>query len=1761
MSSSHIETSSHHGGPSHSFKHTLFFKLQSAFQSKHNFWSCISTVWGLLQIISFSVQVALPPVFDLGPLFDFISFSALRNWDIKPLYAIHGTLVSVPIVGFILMMIFHSSQTHSKPSFLIKSFRAYLEVLSTVFFLPSLSFFATFLRCFGTPNDSSPSFSSRIAPYCGDAISEHPSRTIAVIFIILLVSIAIFNSLLFDDDPCSKRLFAKSNARFSVILVLTQVFFISLFHLFPSRIWLFRLIYFFSAVFCSYLLIKYPPFYKSKATLLYTTGLGLWVGSGIGLLLYFLLPEFSITEKDWLNGIIFYAPMGICCVILGLLFKFKMKKLREKMEILYESFVQSNLIDENNKLSGDFHYYDLDFSVANLSIPQSFLTYDVMTRVLFPKPTTSKFVPLIKALFAHGEVKYPESVLFLCFKLNFEINILKDPVASAITTQSIKSLDVDHLVDEELMFLKSIKSLENLRRTLSTGQSVDTSSFLLLQKQQKELTSLHHDCLEMLYTFWGALLNEHTDLSILPTILHKIQSTKNTLESLFQHLLFSNHGSPSQSLLQSYALFLREVECDEERALLIDEQANLMSSSERSGSHDGSSFSGSMSQTQRKNNKRRSKFSKFTLLSGTSETSKKSAIKTLKYSVIFALILMLVLSILSYLLVSNVLKTSQDQLNSIYELNHVDFLLQYLGKSANILHLFSQSPFLSHFITPVATTLIKECEHLSFHLRRLVVSTSKLTSAELCPRGGSRVLSTPDFELQSLLLEPRFSAKTLVDLIPYEERIDIMNFYQFGLRTALRSVNFANQMLSTSTIDRVDLASITFDLSFAPTMMSVVYDFITEKAFDYYRRSVLFQVILGIAILCIILIIGLGLFARSFAKIKTELDAIINLFHYIPKTEVSRILESSKFDPFRSKKKRSKLQSMEIDDDFSDVDSVRRPSAYSLPPDTSEEQNTFDLVLNFDPKNDGKNLGQSEENSEIKPLNIRIKLALITGILISLVLLLFLMFHSYETSSLLSSIHESVNLAIIGRSTAADITVLDRRISSNVQLYTGYGDAFFLQSYFDILDSGIRTNLLQELMSMRLSTDQLSLLGQSNSIINELRYLELIAITLASSVFPVHSDILPQNFTFEYDTRTETDFNRKFINTYSGPINYWYTNTIDDLALPPEDRITLARHTLASPRWTSLFTALMGAVESTARSVSAENVARVENQVADVRFDLIQNLIVSAILTLIFGLSVGLIVYFRNRLRFGKILVYFLISISTVIFFSSLYVSISLLSYSDELKNKTNTAVDIMNYVIDSEWFFLSIKRRAQIFAYEWEIAHFGPMLDHAAQSTSMLTKISSKSLCDGAKEMQHVCDKLSPLADTVLSLIHPFTNVASMSAKLKYSTLSSNVDTRLENIEWNISEITVAQRPMFDLPGGLSLTTTNHDMSLSLLERHELAMGLVSTRFFEQTSDTILARFGDMRNLVLDAFAVSFESFFDLISSYNSLVIYLVSAWLVVFSIVVVIVYVSGSPEKVEYSHIKQRIREASIEKYTRQYVVALSGLAIVLLFFVGFSIYAFSSFVSYPQVLTLAGKRAALASGIVSDVVQYSSRPEEAKLVVNRVSEGIEELLRTHNLLVLYQISANEEQESLLFSSNYNDESRSHLNVSAHFGLHSLLVQFVLRSRTFVADYRAGNENLYPIVEELVYLGISLEHLSLDSLDIFFKHFESTTQMFSRFAWIIFIIFVALLVISYLASFRVMLKKLEEEEHTTLQFLDMLSDSAAMSVDVIRDFMSSRM
>ncbi|KAL0244145.1 hypothetical protein GEMRC1_008230 [Eukaryota sp. GEM-RC1] len=205
--------------------------------------------------------------------------------------------------------------------------------------------------------------------------------------------------------------------------------------------------------------------------------LGIWIGTAIGFIVNSVIKVDSLKE-GFFHSLV-YFPLF---VLFGGIWSFIMKR-RISVICLTVHSIKAELIEKGLIVDGapsdELDTYD--FSSHFSKKFKSIYCVDLSSRALQPKPLKSELILVLKTLYSFGEHVYADDVMYLCLKLLFEIHILRDPICATVTISTISTLDVDFKPDESLMISRANQQLEALRRQQSTGQDVDTSSFLHFQ--------------------------------------------------------------------------------------------------------------------------------------------------------------------------------------------------------------------------------------------------------------------------------------------------------------------------------------------------------------------------------------------------------------------------------------------------------------------------------------------------------------------------------------------------------------------------------------------------------------------------------------------------------------------------------------------------------------------------------------------------------------------------------------------------------------------------------------------------------------------------------------------------------------------------------------------------------------------------------------------------------------------------------------------------------------------------------------------------------------------------------------------------------------------------------------------------------------------------------------------------------------------------------------------------------------------------------
>ncbi|KAL0236013.1 hypothetical protein GEMRC1_002595 [Eukaryota sp. GEM-RC1] len=373
-----------------------------------------------------------------------------------------------------------------------------------------MSYFLSWIPCGRSFDPAGITFEEGVTGNCLSSISLF-YRSLGLLGSVILFCLALLWTVYYDNSPTSKRSFARSHNRFYFFYLMSITYILVVFFIFHNRFWLFRVSYLLVPLFLSYKLFFYVSFYKIAANTLHMSLLGIWIGTAIGFIinslievdpskeaLYPALIKIDTFKEDVFHSMIYFPFFVVFGGIWYIIMRIRIKRIFFKVYSIYAELLEKGLIVDGTP-SDELDSYD--FSPHFATNIKNIYIFDQLSRALQPLPLNNPLTPTVKSLFSFGERFFSGDVMFLCLKLLFEIHVLKDPISATVTISTINTLDIDCKPDESIIIWRAIQQLEALRRQQSTGQDVDTSSFVHFQRQQTHLANLHRDCLDGLYAF------------------------------------------------------------------------------------------------------------------------------------------------------------------------------------------------------------------------------------------------------------------------------------------------------------------------------------------------------------------------------------------------------------------------------------------------------------------------------------------------------------------------------------------------------------------------------------------------------------------------------------------------------------------------------------------------------------------------------------------------------------------------------------------------------------------------------------------------------------------------------------------------------------------------------------------------------------------------------------------------------------------------------------------------------------------------------------------------------------------------------------------------------------------------------------------------------------------------------------------------------------------------------------------------------------
>ncbi|KAL0241389.1 hypothetical protein GEMRC1_006624 [Eukaryota sp. GEM-RC1] len=531
--------------------------------------------------------------------------------------------------------------------------------------------------------------------------------------------------------------------------------------------------------------------------------------------IWFVFEIFGFDLHPWLGTSIVYVVPILTGYVVSKIFtnylNFKVFSLSRSMGFIPDSSffgkttskiqLDFSHIEEG---SGDDHKPSEDHKsvVFDRILRNPFLT-ELYIRPIYQKGSILEHDILFYRSFVDFAIeKFPTSVhVYLC-KSIFELCYGKDPITSLSIVNQVTQLEIDLRLDYDFFFFQSKKMADNLRREQSTGQSLDSSSFLVLQRQLKTAIDLHKDCLDYLSVFWKQLLVEDQSqitLTNLPVIAERIYQSKTEAESYFTKLLRQHPGN--KEVLEAYSKFVREINLDDEFADSLLTQMELADSDRQSSSGGQSTVDPSVtgkSITSARNKKRKSKRRRkgqsiLLHLGGDKSSENASSAEKLRVSVHIALIILIVICIVSFVQFLIDVHSISEQFSYLFEADHYGGALQDVTVQSFLLSNSMMGHNFNTSIHDLRLRLISEAEHAMFHLRRLLISSAiapTVTNLFDCIGDVSDIPPLSSHEVLNQLTTPSIFRESLSVSFPHVTQSEIVSLWELSFDYCRRAFLF-----------------------------------------------------------------------------------------------------------------------------------------------------------------------------------------------------------------------------------------------------------------------------------------------------------------------------------------------------------------------------------------------------------------------------------------------------------------------------------------------------------------------------------------------------------------------------------------------------------------------------------------------------------------------------------------------------------------------------------------------------------------------------------------------------------------------------------------------------------------------------------------------------------------------------------------------------------------------------------------------------------
>ncbi|KAL0247970.1 hypothetical protein GEMRC1_003209 [Eukaryota sp. GEM-RC1] len=390
----------------------------------------------------------------------------------------------------------------------------------------------------------------------------------------------------------------------------------------------------------------------------------------------------------------------------------------------------------------------------------------------------------------------------------------------------------------------------------------------------------------------------------------------------------------------------------------------------------------------------------------------------------------------------------------------------------------------------------------------------------------------------------------------------------------------------------------------------------------------------------------------------------------------------------------------------------------------------------------------------------------------------------------------------------------------------------------------------------------------------------------------------------------------------------------------------------------------------------------------------------------------------------------------------------------------------------------------------------------------------------------------------------------------------SSDLKSHVDHFQWNFTAEGnyYVQRELYSYVSEDRLYSTDEeDLSKSPEELQVLCRAvLFGPQYYDAWTSTT-SQLSSIKNDYLHRFSIPFTELLDRIRFFVFLS-FILSLILLLFIICsVFLFYFALTPPTTESSHIKQRVVIDLVQILTRQYVLSLSIIGVLLTVFFVFGLMSIRNTSHISSEMNLAGQRLSQMQMSAAHTLLAISEPVNRQLYRNELVNCLDQLDSVNSRLVFGSdgksgsAGRNSDQDFLMFAFD--------TDTNTSIGLSILLRQFLSLGYQFATAVE-GLEFSFnsTFVTDILDLRSRLEEQMVESLSVYRDDALQLVGTHLLYIRVSFGVCVLATIFIFFSVFRKMIRRLKNEEAVTLTLLSNIPKSVIAEVPLIANYLIDR-